>query len=206
MLELFSNIRFYILIFSLILSLSLYLLVTNGFLSATLTQTYALAAVTYLYIALLIGPLARVFKNLPLKAHFLKARRAVGVSAFYFASLHYFFAFTQTIGGLNSFLALDNQSRLAVGLGQISFLILLLLAVTSFDYMVERLTFNRWKTLHRLIYLVAFLIVIHALLLGTHFQNIGGLIPKIFLGALIILIFIQIISVYQTISNYKQTL
>lgn len=51
-------------------------------------QTYGLRALIFLFTALFTGPLFYVLPWLPLKAYFLKGRRAVGVSAFVFAFLH----------------------------------------------------------------------------------------------------------------------
>jgi Na+(H+)/acetate symporter ActP len=80
----FKNIRFYVLICSLILVLIEYWVVLSFYTSERLqtirlTQYFALTAITYLYLTLLIGPFVFVFHKIPFKNQLLKARRALGV-------------------------------------------------------------------------------------------------------------------------------
>lgn len=177
MTSLFSNIRFYILIFSVALSLIEYFAVQQV---AVLVPVYAYTAVFYLYLALLAGPLTKIFQALPLRAQYIKARRAIGVCAFYFTLLHARFAFYDFLGGFAAIPFLDTRYRIALVLSSTAFLILAFMAATSFDYMVKVLTFPRWKMLHRFVYLAAIFILIHATLIGTRFQEF--VIIRILLG------------------------
>lgn len=84
-----GNIRFYVLFFSILLSVVTYFYVISTTPESSLqvikiTQIYALVAITYLYITLLATPLTKIFTSLPFRGQYIKARRALGVSAFYF--------------------------------------------------------------------------------------------------------------------------
>src|SRR5438309_1884165 len=104
--QLLSNIRFYVLTSSILLSGMIFALLTwiipQGQLQIIrLEQTYGLLSLLYLYITLLAGPFCYRFKLFPFRAQYLKARRALGVSVFYFAFLHSIIAFFGQLGGFN---------------------------------------------------------------------------------------------------------
>lgn len=188
--SLFSNIRFYILLFSALLAGVIYFSIDN---IATKTQFYALTAVSFLYLTLMASPVTRIFTFLPYRGLYLKGRRALGVSAFLFALLHAKFAFFDTIGGFGAFFSLPSNMQTGVLLGGINLTILFLMAATAFDFMVAKLSFAKWKALHRLVYLVAIFTIFHALLLGSHFSQISSLIPRIFFTAFGILLALELI-------------
>lgn len=194
--SLFSNIRFYVLVFSVFLSIGVYFWITNTILESglqiiRLTQTYALTAVSFLYLALIIGPVVYTFRFLPFRGQITKARRAIGVSVFYFSILHVYFSFFKLLGGFSGLPFLPSNYLLAIALSFTALIILFLMAITSFDAMVEKLTFPRWKLLHRFVYLASIFILIHALMLGTHFQDLSSTIPQIFSVALFFLLFLE---------------
>lgn len=178
---LLRNIRFYILLFSLSISAGIYFWVIYTIPEGTLqiirlTQFYAFAAVIYLYIALLIGPLCYQVRWIPKRPLIVKSRRAIGVSAFYFALLHASFAFFGQLGGFSGLFYLANKYLIAVSLSATALLILSLMAATSFDYFTK---YSWWKKLHRFVYVAGVFVLVHALMLGTHFQNLSDLIPQI---------------------------
>ncbi len=194
--ELFKNIRFYVICFSLLLSLGIFIFVKTTVPSGTiqiikLTQIYALTAVTYLYIVLLATPVTRYFKFLPFRSEYIKARRALGVSVFYFSCLHGYLAFFKQLGGFEGLSYLSSKYLLAIILSFTALVIFTLMASTAFDSMVEKLSFKKWKILHRFVYLAGMLIIIHALMLGTHFADLSALIPKIFFLALALLLALE---------------
>lgn len=88
-------------------------------------------------------------------------RRTFGLIAFTYASLH-----------LLSYVALDQffdwatlykdvLKRRYITIGLIAYVLLLPLAVTSDSRLIKRLGAMRWRALHRLIYLIAPLVVLH---------------------------------------------
>ena len=194
--NLLHNIRFYILLFSIVFSAAVYLLVSMTIPSGSLqtirlTEIYALTAAAFLYLALLAGPLCYVFRGLPFRAMYLKGRRAIGVSAFYFSFLHFLLTFFGQLGGFPGLSFLNDKYLFALSLSFTALVILFLMAITSFDAVIAKLTFPKWKLLHRFVYLAGFLILIHVVLLGSHFQNLFGLIPQIFFAALAFLLMLE---------------
>lgn len=179
-----KNIRFYILLSSVLITLgTLFIiqLVTKGSPQSIIysTQTFALLAMFYLYITLLAGPLTYSFPRIPFKNQYLKARRALGVSAFLFASLHAQSGFFNLLGGFSALPFLTGTYLFAVLLGSFSLTIIFFMAATSFDKVIRKMSFKKWKILHRLIYLASFMILIHALILGSHFSSYSQIVPRI---------------------------
>lgn len=191
-----TNSRFYILLLSVLIAVGVYFhtkltLPEESSQVLKLTQTYALITLTYLYIAIITSPVTRFFTFLPFRGLLLRIRRPIGVSAFMFALLHSSFAFFGLLGGFEGLTYLTPKYIFAISLSSISLFILLLMAVTSFDYMVEKLTFPKWKILHRFVYIVGLFTIIHALMLGSHFANLSNLIPQIFFVALAFLLILE---------------
>lgn len=115
-------------------------------------------ALVLLLLALSCSPLGR----LPGLRAMLRVRRALGVYAFTYASLH-FLTFIGLDNGLNPALIIDGIFRKPFALvGFCAWLMLLLLAVTSTKGWKRRLGRN-WKKLHRLIYIAVPLVIIHFL-------------------------------------------
>lgn len=194
--KLLHNIRFYVLVFSVALSLAafIWVMVTipEGSLQIiTLTRIYALTALTYLYFTLLAGPFCYTFRQVPYRGKYLKARRAIGVSVFYFGVLHASLAFFGQLGGFAGLQFLDIKYLVAIGLSFTALIILTLMTATSFDFMVAKLTFPKWKFLHRFVYLAGICILIHALLLGAHFSNLTSPIAQIAFFALVFLLLLE---------------
>lgn len=197
MTALFSNIRFYTLLFSILISGIIYcFIMSSPALSSQaqiikLEQIYALTAVIYLYLALLAGPLCYTFPAFPVKEEYLKARRALGVSAFYFALLHSCLAFFGQLGGFAGLPFLPENFLLAITLSFIALIILSLLAATSFDAVIKKITFPRWKFLQRFVYIASMLILIHAVMLGTHSRDLSSSIPFLFFIAIGFLLLLE---------------
>jgi len=193
------NIRFYILVFSSILAGVVYFWAGNN--TTLLVQTYALLSVTFLYFTLLASPVARIFIFLPYRGLYLKARRALGVSAFLFALLHSYFAFFNVIGGFEGLQFLSGNYLLGVIIGTINLIILSLMAATASEVMVAKLTYPKWKLLHRFVYLVAILVVVHATIMGSHFADLSGIIPRVFYTLAAILLVLEVIRLYRFLKS-----
>jgi methionine sulfoxide reductase heme-binding subunit len=90
----------------------------------------------------------------------VKLRRALGLYAFMYAAIH-FVLFAIVDFGLQLDLILrEFVEKRYLWVGLPAFIILVVLAATSFRWMMKRLGKN-WKRLHRLIYLGAILVVLH---------------------------------------------
>jgi methionine sulfoxide reductase heme-binding subunit len=113
-------------------------------------------AITILLISLLISPLKNIFGL----SSFLLIRRPLGLYAAFYAALHFF----NFIGLDYSFdwgeiiKTISQQIFLIIGL--MSFLLIFLLAITSLPYL-QRSLGKWWKRLHRLVYLLALLAILH---------------------------------------------
>lgn len=190
--SLLNNSRFYILVSSILLSLMVLawmrLQITSDQLFYIRTQqVYGLLCVFYWYIALAISPVGYVIgKHRTKKIEF--ARRAIGVSAFYFALLHGVIALWGQLGGLGQVQYLPMLFKLSLLGSTIAFAILMLMAATSFDAVVKFMTLRRWKWLHRLVYAGGILAIIHVWTIGTHLAysniQITAFLALIILGGL----------------------
>ena len=172
-----KNIRFHVLAVAIITAVGVYLFISltvpSGNLQITrLTEIYALLALATLYMTLLISPLYLAFPSLPYRGQALKAQRGLGVSVVLFAVCHVYLAFFKELGGFAGLGFLDRSYLIAISCSASALFILLLMAATSFDYMV-RLLGKKWKPLHRLVYLAGVLILIHASILGSHYISLS---------------------------------
>lgn len=113
--------------------------------------------IRFLMITLAITPLRLLFHQPQL----VRFRRMFGLFAFFYALLHFttwfcldkFFDFSE--------MGKDILKRPFITLGLAALLMLVPLAVTSTNGWARRLGFKRWQRLHRLVYLIALLGVIH---------------------------------------------
>ena len=110
----------------------------------------------FLLITLAVTPLRRLTGQ----SWLLRLRRMLGLFAFFYLLLHFL-----TYAGLDQRFDLpaifeDVVERPFITIGFTAFLLLIPLAVTSTNVMMKRLG-RRWQKLHRLVYLIAILGVVH---------------------------------------------
>lgn len=113
-------------------------------------------AITLLILSLLCTPLHSIFRW----SEPLKRRRTLGLYAFLYATIHVIIFVDLDYGLAWSQIVQTVFQKPYIIVGVISFLLLIPLAVTSFDIWKIRLGKN-WKRLHRLVYLIAPLVVLH---------------------------------------------
>jgi sulfoxide reductase heme-binding subunit YedZ len=111
----------------------------------------------FLCFTLAVTPLRRMTKWNWL----IKLRRMLGLFAFFYAVLHF-----TTFFWFDHFFDIDEMlkdvvKRPFITVGFTAFLLLIPLAVTSTNRMVKRLGSQRWQWLHRLIYLIVPLGLVH---------------------------------------------
>jgi len=139
---------------------------------------------------------------------FLKRRRALGLYSFLHVSLHVMVFVDLDYGfNLSQVYALVTE-KLYLVVGTIALLILIPLAVTSFDYFIHRMGRN-WKRLHWLIYPAAILSLLHYALAqkGDLFTLRGNILKPFLLGILLILLFIlRIPSLRRWLSGFRSKL
>jgi len=123
----------------------------------------------FLCITLAVTPLRRLSRWNWL----LKLRRMLGLFAFFYACLHF-----TTFIWFDHFFDLaeiwkDVRKRPFITVGFAAFVLLIPLAATSTNAMVRRLGGKRWQALHRLVYLIAPLGVLHYWWMKAAKNNIG---------------------------------
>ena len=113
-------------------------------------------ALRFLLITLCITPLRRLTH-----IHWLvKLRRMLGLYAFFYALLHFItYIWFDQFFDLKEIL-IDIPKRPFITIGFVSFILLLLLAITSTNAMQRRLK-KKWLTLHKLVYVIPMLVIIH---------------------------------------------
>lgn len=124
-------------------------------------------ALRFLLLTLTVSPL----RQLTGKSFFLKFRRMLGLFCFFYAALHlstylvfeHFFDWQEILK--------DVVKRPYITIGFAAFLMLLPLTFTSSNKMMKRLGKN-WKTLHRMVYVIAVFAIFHFLwLIKADFQQ-----------------------------------
>ncbi len=136
-----------------------------------LIRGFGTCAILMLHIALIIGPLCRLW---PQFLTLLYNRRHLGVATFLVASVHGMFSIFQfhALGNVNPILSvLISNTRFGSVpdfpfqiLGFFALIILFLMAATSHDFWLNNLTAPIWKTLHTLVYPAYGLVIAHVAL------------------------------------------
>ncbi|MGA2262915.1 MAG: ferric reductase-like transmembrane domain-containing protein [Acidobacteriota bacterium] len=133
-------------------------------------ELYGLWALSLLLTSMLAGPLSFVLPWVPLKAHLILGRKAIGVSAFVLAVSHVACYLGPTL--LRNWSSLFSPGRLWIAgllLGLAAFADMATLAITSRRKAIRRLGPHRWKRLHRSIYLLLPATLLHATFVGADF-------------------------------------
>jgi sulfoxide reductase heme-binding subunit YedZ len=165
-----------------------------------LTQRTGKYALFFLFLALSCSPINTVLGARGV----LKVRRPLGLTAFLYACAH-FFLFIGVDYGFNFHLlreAILEKPYALVGLS--AFLILLVLAITSFRWWMKNLG-KLWKKIHRFVYLAGILVVIHYfwVVKGDLLRLSGDiLLPLICMGILLILFALRLSPVRKWFSNH----
>jgi hypothetical protein len=130
----------------------------------------------------LIPTLLFTFPNASSKKLLWKIQPILIIGTFYFGVIHAYISFFQQLGGFEGLSFLGNNYLLAISFSATALILLLFLSSTV-------LFFEKRKKLHSklllsILYIIGILILLHALLLGTHFQNLSGWIPQIIFFAI----------------------
>ena len=145
-------------------------------------------AITLLVLSLACTPLNTIFRW----SELLKRRRALGLYAFMYATIHLLIFINLDYGFAWSLITQTILEKPYVIYGLIAFLLLIPLAMTSFDIWKKRLGKN-WKRLHYIIYLIAPLAVYHYILgkKGDLFRLQGDIIRPLIYGLIVIIFLIM---------------
>lgn len=152
-----------------------------------LEQQTGLAAVTILVLSLATTPMRILFNWRQPTKH----RRALGLYAFFYAFVHVTIFVALDYGfNLDLLLEATFEKRYTL-VGSIAFILLLALAATSFNWWMRKLGKN-WKRLHKAVYLIAPLVIIHFAwsLKGDIFKLQGDVIQPLIYGIIVILLLV----------------
>lgn len=137
-----------------------------------LQQTTGSWALVFLCISLCITPLRRLSTRLAQLMHsrygkrlsdwnwIIKTRRLFGLASFFYALLHFAIYLHFDLGYDWAWALEDMQQKQYLVIGLISFIIITVLAITSPNFMI-RILGKKWRRLHRLVYLLAILALVH---------------------------------------------
>ena len=117
----------------------------------------------------------------------IRFRRMLGLFAFFYVTVHLTIYLVVDLGGFWSQLLTEIAKRPYITVGFTAWLLLIPLALTSTNAMMRRLG-RHWQRLHKLVYLIAVLAVLHFLWLvkADHRE------PAIYLGVLIVLFLLRL--------------
>ncbi|MEM9578919.1 MAG: protein-methionine-sulfoxide reductase heme-binding subunit MsrQ [Pseudomonadota bacterium] len=126
----------------------------------------------------------------PLRQHLgvnlLKFRRALGLLAFIYVTLHLLVWLVLDIGILSQIWA-DILKRPYITIGMAGFVLMLPLAITSNNLSIRRMG-PSWRKLHRLVYLVVLLGAVHFIMV----KKVWELEPLIYLAAILALLVLRL--------------
>ena len=154
----------------------------------TLEKTLGIWGLRFLVAGLAITPLRRLGGP-----NLVRYRRAIGLLAFFYASLH-LYAYVWFDEGLDFAAILkDIIKRPYVTVGFAAFLILLPLAVTSNTTMIKRLGGPAWQKLHKAVYLACTLAAVHFIMLVKSWPPE----PLIYAGLVAVLLAVRLVVYVQ---------
>lgn len=140
-----------------------------GDLGLSLVRSFALTAASLIGCALF---LSAIFKWFPRTARYWRLRRYSGVAGFVFGSLHVWSVYNYIYDyDIASVYYSFNPFKNPVIFGSIAYLILFIMAATSTDWVVQKLTPRVWKNTHRLVYIAYWAIIFHMSFLSADLLN-----------------------------------
>ncbi|SIS49464.1 sulfoxide reductase heme-binding subunit YedZ [Roseivivax lentus] len=146
-----------------------------------LEHEYGEIALQFLIAGLCITPLRR-----RLGVNLMRFRRAIGLLAFFYLTLHLLVWLVLDVQILSQIWA-DILKRPYITVGMAGFLMLVPLALTSNNWSVRKLG-PRWRQLHKLVYAAALLGGLHFVMLRKGFQ----LEPLIYLAVIAVLLLMRL--------------
>lgn len=135
----------------------------------------------------------------------LKLNRPLGLYAYMYAFIHLFIFVGLDYGFQFNLLWLDVGDKPYIFVGLAAFLLLSLLALTSFRWWMRRMGKN-WKRLHQLVYLINLLVVLHFAwaVKGDVFRLQGEILrPLLAFGVVAVLLILRIPPVRRALARRR---
>lgn len=124
-------------------------------------------AVGFLITVLSLNPLKKLFPKWMLITYLNRHRQEFGVATFFYATIH-MACFIIKRGGFMQTLPYVIHPAIAPVL-IVAYPIFFLLAISSNQYSVKKLTFLKWKKLHKTVYIAEVAVIIHMILVWQIF-------------------------------------
>ncbi|PCI71648.1 MAG: hypothetical protein COB38_05345 [Gammaproteobacteria bacterium] len=149
---------------------------------ATLSHQTGHIAIVYILLTLSITPIRRFLCNVSIKLNLnrgkrlsdwnflIKSRRQLGLFSFFYSALHLSAYLFLDIGWSWEYFSDDLAERSFIIYGLVNFIMLFLLAITS-PTIVRKKMGRWWKKVHRLMYLIAILSIVHFVFAAKHGNN-----------------------------------
>ena len=144
-------------------------------------------ALRFLLITLAVTPL-RMFTKW---TWLIRYRRMLGLFAFFYATLHFAIYLIIDLGGFWSQIFSEIAKKPFITVGFAAWLLLIPLAATSTKAMMRKLGRN-WLRLHRLVYVIGLLGVLHFLWQVKFGEKIAVIEPLVYLGFYVVLIAMRV--------------
>src|SRR5205814_5970939 len=159
------------------------------------TRTTGMLTLVFLLVTLAVSPLRRITGLNWL----IRFRRMLGLFAFFYGSLHLmtYIAFDRFFHLTT--VPIDVVKRPFIAIGMTAFLLMAPLAITSTDKMVKRLGGKRWARLHRIVYAVGILGVLHYYML----VKADVCLPLTFAFLLSVLLGFRVLAKYYAAQNRR---
>ena len=149
---------------------------------AQLEHATGIWALRLLLVTLAITPL----RTLTGWTALVRYRRMLGLFAFFYASLHFLIYLAVDLGGFWTQIFDEIAKKPFITVGFLAWLLLVPLAFTSTKGMMRRLG-RRWQALHRLVYLIGALAVLHFLWQVKWGETIAALEPVVYAAVFAVL-------------------
>ena len=146
----------------------------------------------FLCLTLAVTPLRRLTKQSAL----LRFRRMLGVFTYCYACLHFLCYSWLDMGWVLNDILRDIAKRPFILVGTSAFLLMTPLALTSFNYFIRAMGGRRWQLLHRTIYGIVLLGLLHFFWMRSGKQDFA----EVAIYALIIVVLLgsRVLTTYQT--------
>jgi len=140
-------------------------------------------ALRFLVGGLAMTPLLRLTR-----VNLIRFRRAIGLLAFFYVSMHFTTWFVLDMGLLWSEIAKDLVKRWYIVIGMTALVLLIPMALTSNNWSVRKLGGANWRRLHKAVYLIVLLATTHNIMA----QKVWEVQPMLYLAATIALLAIRL--------------
>lgn len=159
----------------------LFMLCWDYTLCKKLTSYSGYFALAFFVITLFLNPLKSLKPKWVWVIKLNRYRRQLGVASFSYVLIHLTcFIMKRIMGGFLQGLVYFLHPAIIPAFF-IAFPIMLMLAVTSNNYSVKKLSFSKWKRLHKTVYIAEFAIMVHMALMGSLRLMLFLFIPLCFL-------------------------